>query len=67
MPIYEYVCEDCSHQFEELVSSRDKTGPQCPKCNSVNVRKLMSACGVRPNGIPTGSGGFPEPACSPGG
>jgi putative FmdB family regulatory protein len=67
MPIYEFVCERCDHQFEELVSLSDKQPPNCPKCRSDKVRKVLSACGIRPNGIPTGSGGFKAPACSPGG
>ena len=32
-----------------------------------DVIKLMSAAAVRPQGIPTGSGGFKEPACKPSG
>ena len=67
MPMYEFVCQDCHHQFEELVSLSDKTLPKCPKCQSDQVKKLMSACGIRPHGIPTGSGGFNAPSCSPSG
>jgi len=67
MPIYEFVCEDCQQEFETLVSISDKTLPKCPKCDSGKVKKKMSACGIRPHGIPTGSGGFKPPACSPGG
>ena len=33
MPIYEYACSDCGHQFEALV--RSTTTPQCPQCQSV--------------------------------
>ncbi|HMA66433.1 MAG TPA: zinc ribbon domain-containing protein [Desulfosalsimonadaceae bacterium] len=67
MPIYEFVCEQCDHQFEELVSLSDTSYPRCPKCQSEQVRKKISACGIRPNGIPTGSGGFKPPACATGG
>ncbi len=67
MPIYEFVCENCSHKFEELVSLSDKKLPACPACESARVKKVLSACGVRPHGIPTGSGGFNAPSCSPGG
>ena len=63
MPIFEYRCDACGHQFELLVFSSDETKPVCPQCNAGRVQKLMSAGSVRPNGIPTGSGGFTPPAC----
>ena len=42
MPIYEYECPSCGERFERMV----KLGaaiPACPKCESANVRKLVSA------------------------
>jgi putative FmdB family regulatory protein len=57
MPIYEYQCKACCHCFEELVLSSNDPSPKCPECQ----------CGVRPQGIATGSGGFDAPACKPGG
>lgn len=64
MPIYEFVCNSCSHQFEKLVFSSDKTAIGCPQCNGTNVGKLMSAARVRAQGIATGSGGFAPPPAS---
>lgn len=52
MPIYEFVCEKCGHEFEELVSGKD-TGCICPKCGTSKTRKLMSAC-VRNRGDRSG-------------
>ncbi|MBT4364778.1 MAG: zinc ribbon domain-containing protein [Desulfobacterales bacterium] len=63
MPIFEFECIKCSHQYEELVFSSDDTQYECPVCKSGDVRKLISAGSFRPNGIPTGSGGFEPPAC----
>ena len=63
MPIFEYKCNACDRKFEQLVFSSDTEAPACPGCNSRNVQKLMSAGAVRPNGIPTGKGGFTPPAC----
>ena len=40
MPIYEYVCKGCNHQFETLV--RGKTKPLCPECDSADLEKLFS-------------------------
>ncbi len=42
MPLYEYVCTDCDHQFEELVSSSGTTTVACPHCASTTVDKLLS-------------------------
>lgn len=63
MPIYEYQCRGCDHLFESLVLSSEDPVPACPQCGGGEVQKLMSAGSVRPQGIPTGSGGFKPPAC----
>ena len=41
MPIYEYVCNDCGEEFEQLVFSSDKV-IKCRKCGSANTAKKMS-------------------------
>lgn len=43
MPIFEYTCGDCNTQFEDLVLGREDAAT-CPKCGSVETRKLMSRC-----------------------
>ena len=40
MPIFEYACSDCGHQFETLV--RSGTTPQCPSCHSTALDKQLS-------------------------
>lgn len=40
MPIYEYACRDCGHQFETLV--RTGTTPECPQCHSIQLEKQLS-------------------------
>jgi len=67
MPIYEFSCCQCCHQFEALFLSADEPDPHCPQCGSEKVEKLMSAGAIRANGIPTGSGGFKPPKCAPAG
>jgi putative FmdB family regulatory protein len=67
MPIYEYTCKKCNHCFEHLTFSKSESSPPCPQCGDKKVKKLMSAGCVRPKGIPTGSGGFKQPACAPSG
>lgn len=43
MPIYEYGCNKCGYEFEELVSDMEFL-PRCPKCGSTETGKLMSLC-----------------------
>lgn len=40
MPIYEYQCPKCNHQFEQLVRGDEMV--TCPKCGSPNLTKLLS-------------------------
>ena len=40
MPIYEYACAGCGHEFEALV--RSGTEPECPSCHSKELEKLLS-------------------------
>ena len=42
MPIYEYRCEKCDERFEEYLSASTKPAPPCPKCDSADVKRLMS-------------------------
>jgi len=44
MPIYEYECPSCGHRFEKLVRINADV-PPCEKCESADVRKLVSASG----------------------
>ncbi len=43
MPIFEYQCNTCSHEFEKLVFVGDEPDIACPKCDSHEVTKKMSA------------------------
>lgn len=40
MPIYEYVCGNCGHSFEELVLTEEIVA--CPVCRSEKVLRLLS-------------------------
>ncbi|WP_419782062.1 FmdB family zinc ribbon protein [Maridesulfovibrio sp.] len=43
MPIYEYKCNVCDHEFEELVFSSSAENPACPECKSSDTEKLLSS------------------------
>ena len=40
MPIYEYACRACKHEFEALVRASDT--PQCASCGSKDLQKKLS-------------------------
>jgi putative FmdB family regulatory protein len=42
MPLYEYYCSDCKSKFELLVSHKHADDIICMKCQSENVRRLLS-------------------------
>jgi len=42
MPIYEYRCEGCHTQFEEMRRITEEGVPDCPRCGSGEVHKLIS-------------------------
>ncbi len=42
MPIYEYHCEDCRLDFEQLSSPRDAESGKCPKCHKNKTHRLIS-------------------------
>jgi putative FmdB family regulatory protein len=39
MPIFEYVCGECNHQFELLVHG--STQAACPKCRTTKLEKQI--------------------------
>ena len=44
MPVYEYSCNSCNHQFEVLQSVNARPEETtCPQCNETNVNRLMSS------------------------
>jgi putative FmdB family regulatory protein len=42
MPIYEYACGKCEHEFEVEQRITDAPLKTCPKCKSRRVKKLIS-------------------------
>lgn len=73
MPIYEYTCEGCQHDFELLIRGDER--PVCPDCGGKKLEKRFSIpaahiqggsslplCAPRPRG-----GGCGLPQCGTGG
>jgi putative FmdB family regulatory protein len=60
MPIFEYICQECQHEFEALVFGRDKA--KCPKCESKKLSPQLSLFAVSAKG----SASSPAPMASGG-
>ena len=55
MPIYEYICKECQHQFEALVYGKEKA--ECPKCHTKKLAPQLSVFAVSAKGSsPVGIG-----------
>ena len=48
MPIFEYHCKGCEHDFELLVLKG--TAIECPKCQSADLERLLSIPAVKSEG-----------------
>lgn len=49
MPIYDYQCRDCGHEFELVVLK--STVVACPTCQGANLEQLLSGFAVSSDGI----------------
>jgi putative FmdB family regulatory protein len=50
MPLYEYICRQCEHNFEELVFGSETV--ECPQCRARDVERLLSVP-ARPQTVTT--------------
>jgi putative FmdB family regulatory protein len=58
MPIFEYVCKECQHEFESIVFGKQKA--ECPKCQSKKLEPQLSVFAVSAKG-----GAASQPSMSP--
>lgn len=49
MPIFEYKCRGCGHEFEAVVLPQG-SAPSCPECRSEDLERLLSMFAVSSNG-----------------
>ncbi len=42
MPIYEYSCLECGHEFEKLQQVSDSPVRKCPSCGLLKARRMIS-------------------------
>ena len=47
MPIFEYRCNGCGHEFEFLVLPNAPRTPACPECAGADLEKVLSGFAVK--------------------
>lgn len=43
MPLFDYVCNQCDHEFETLQNVNDEPLEICPECNQSTLKKKVAA------------------------
>jgi len=61
MPIFEYVCKECRHEFEALVFGAQKA--ECPKCQSKKLEQQLSVFAVSAHGGTSARAAMPAGPC----
>jgi putative FmdB family regulatory protein len=46
MPLFDFRCAACGHEFEALVRSQDVKATECPKCHGVDLERLLPTFAV---------------------
>lgn len=41
MPLYEYTCRACEHNFEALVTASGDADVRCPECDGADLGRLF--------------------------
>jgi putative FmdB family regulatory protein len=61
MPIFEYVCKECNHDFETLIFGKQKA--ECPKCHSKKLESQLSVFAVSAKGGGNSNASIPSGPC----
>lgn len=55
MPMYDYRCKECGHEFSEVHSINDLP-PDCPECETEEVQRLITSAPTFAKGMLTPAG-----------
>ena len=73
MPIYDFICRDCEHRFDDLVNADEADAMSCGQCGSGDVVRVYAPFAVKKREAATvaapmaGGGCMPGPAGGGGG
>mgnify|MGYP001029591156 CR=1 FL=1 len=68
MPLFEFTCQHCGWEFEELLRNSDTSEVSCPACDSQEVSKQISSFASKISGSSAFSTSFGSSAsCNTGG
>jgi putative FmdB family regulatory protein len=62
MPLYEYACNACAHQFELLVRGAERRA--CPRCASEDLERRLSAFAAHTSGASAHASPAPVDSCN---
>ncbi len=62
MPIFEYICGECRHEFEALVYGKEKA--ECPKCHSKKLEPQLSVFAAVSAKSSSSSSAMPASPCA---
>lgn len=62
MPLYEYLCSACQHEFELIQKFGDSPVRKCPSCGKSKAKKKISLAGFQLKGGGWYSDGYNKPA-----
>lgn len=65
MPLYEYACSACGHEFEMLQKFSDKPIKKCPECGKAKVEKMISQTAFQLKGEGWYKDGYSRPSDKP--
>ena len=46
MPTYDYLCDDCGHEFEFFQSITGPVRRKCPECGELKLKRLIGTGGA---------------------
>lgn len=55
MPVYQYRCPQCNHEFETVHGINDEK-PECPECEFEDVKRLIVDAPAHARGVLTHAG-----------
>ena len=64
MPLYDYRCEDCGHEFDQNRPIDQRDEADCPACRSHKTKRVLRSLGFFGGGRRGGSGGN-KSSCGP--